>query len=659
MAMSCRMFRAIFSVFFLVCFAPISFLEHSAFSDVRTKTENAELDKRWLRIGFYTGSLWGGYVSQVSEESYFLAPGGRRNPRAELEATIQAFQAPVTKENLDAEIIEYNADPTSEQKQRSKYAHALCRYPARLEYVLSIRPEIKSKLPQIKCARYENFLRRTNAAKISLVFSSYYLGNPSSAFGHTLLRVHNEKFANAESELLDTAVGFAAFPTVSNPVLYALYGLAGVFPGGFSAEPYYRKVRAYNDQESRDLYSYDLNLKPDEIKRMMNLIWEMGSAYVSYYYFTVNCGTLLMDLIDAAAPRMNLRARIPFYVVPSDVVRAANAEPGLIGKRRYRPSVRRQFELRYYALTKDERDLFWNVVETADAAPVKGKSDETRVRVLDAWADYIEYKSAAEILANEPEASALKQKALTARSEIIFPSTPTNTPPEGKAPELAHDVRQASLGLGRSEKFGAILQTRYRFALHSLTNSDLGLPPNTEITFFELSGLWTLERKPLFYMEDFTLFRVLNLNPWKSYEKPFSFGAGLEMTTSTDPDFNNPLSGTEYVFAGGYGVTIPLWTEKALLFTLMRVRLAAGPDYRTSWWRLNVGPQAGLLLHLSDHTKFLLEATAYYRPNGDDKTFVVGTGELQYSFSESWTTFARFSANKVDQRFLGGFRFLH
>jgi hypothetical protein len=619
----------------------------------------AELDKRWLRINFYQGSLWGGYVSQVSDNAFFLAPDGRRNPQAELEATIQAFQAPVTKANLDAEILEFNADPTVEQKERSKFSHALCRYPARLEYVLEIRPEIKSKLPQIKCARYENFLRRTNAAKISLVFSSFYMGNPSSAFGHTLLRVHNQKFANADSELLDTAVGFAAFPTVTNPVLYAIYGLAGFFPGGFSAEPYYRKVREYNDQESRDLWSYDLNLRPDEIKRMMNLIWEMGSTYVSYYYFTVNCGTLIMDLIDAAAPRLNLRARIPFYVVPSDVVRAANAEPGLIGKRRYRPSVRRQFELRYRALTKEERELFWDVVRQASDTPIKGKTDETRVRVLDAWADYIEYTSAKELLSNEPQASALKQKALVARSEIIFPSVPTNTPPEGKAPELAHDVRQASFGVGRSEKFGLIFQTRYRFALHGLTNSDLGLPNNTEITFFELSGLWTPEKKPYFYMEDFTLFRVVNLNPWKSYEKPLSFAAGLEMTTSTDPDFYNPLSGTEYAFAGGFGATIPLWTEKAVFFALARFRLAASPDYRKSWYRINVGPQAGFLFHFSDHTKLLLETTTFYRPNGDDKAFVTGTGELQYSFTQSWTTFVRLSANEVDQRVFGGVRFIH
>ena len=53
--------------------------------------------------------------------------------------------------------------------------------------------------------------------------------------------------------------------TVSNGALYAVLGLVGGFTGSWSNLPYYYKVREYNNFEARDLWSYDLNLRPDEV----------------------------------------------------------------------------------------------------------------------------------------------------------------------------------------------------------------------------------------------------------------------------------------------------------------------------------------------------------------------------------------------------------
>src|SRR5690606_7938888 len=118
----------------------------------------------------------------------------------------------------------------------------------------------------------------------SIVFSSYYLGNPNSAFGHTLLRLSRYQ-DTSETEMLDYGINFAAEAREVNPFLYAVKGLFGGFEGRFAAIPYYYKIREYANYEFRDLWSYELDLTFAEVLEAVDHIWELGHTYFDYYYF--------------------------------------------------------------------------------------------------------------------------------------------------------------------------------------------------------------------------------------------------------------------------------------------------------------------------------------------------------------------------------------
>ncbi|HEY5678025.1 MAG TPA: DUF4105 domain-containing protein, partial [Myxococcales bacterium] len=112
---------------------------------------------------------------------------------------------------------------------------------------------------------------------MTLVFSSYYLNNPASAFGHTFLRLN--KAAAAQSgrrfELVDSGIDYAATADTHNAILYAFKGLTGLFQGHWNNYPYFYKVREYADYESRDLWEYDLDLTPQETARLVAHLWEL------------------------------------------------------------------------------------------------------------------------------------------------------------------------------------------------------------------------------------------------------------------------------------------------------------------------------------------------------------------------------------------------
>src|SRR5512142_2968095 len=124
-------------------------------------------DPGWLRLGHYRPTRKGGYESEVDGSAFFRALRGKTDPRAELEATLRAFfdDRPVADELSDA----------------------MCRYPARFAFLAGKLGVDLARLPPRRCPRFEAFLARIHPRSATLVFSSYYLNNPASAFGHTFL----------------------------------------------------------------------------------------------------------------------------------------------------------------------------------------------------------------------------------------------------------------------------------------------------------------------------------------------------------------------------------------------------------------------------------------------------------------------------------------
>src|SRR5262249_52394312 len=162
--------------------------------------------------------------------------------------------------------------------------------------------------------------------------------NPASMYGHTFLRVNkatDTKPDEKRMELLDFGIGYGANVTTSDPFSYALFGLMGLFDGTFTNVPYYYKVREYNNFESRDLWSYELALTEDELDTLVAHFWEIGETAFPYFYLTRNCSYYLLSVIEAAAPRLQLLSKIPFWVIPSDTVQALTETPDLVSKVSY------------------------------------------------------------------------------------------------------------------------------------------------------------------------------------------------------------------------------------------------------------------------------------------------------------------------------------
>jgi len=226
----------------------------SIFAQVATSNPLAS-HPYWLKLGHYRQAVLSEWKSEVDSKEFFFAKDGKLNPLTELYATIKAFDTVTSNTN--------------------EKDNPICQFPARYNW---LKDKVKNQWHKSQCNEIDKWKETLNPKGLTLVFPTAFMNSPSSMFGHTLLRI-DAIDQTRNRELIAFAVNFAAQPDNNdNAAAYAIKGLLGKYPGNFTVMPYYRKVREYNDIESRDIWEYQLNFSEEEVEKVLMHLWEMQRA---------------------------------------------------------------------------------------------------------------------------------------------------------------------------------------------------------------------------------------------------------------------------------------------------------------------------------------------------------------------------------------------
>ena len=334
-----------------------------------SQTEAAALarDRHWQNLLHYRPG-WFGPQSLIDDPKFFFAENGKKNPEAELTATLQAFLQPV-KENADQ--------------------HPRCRFPARYHW-LDQQLGLAAQLEPLSCPAFEKIKAEIQPQTAELIFPGSNFNNPASMFGHTLISINGPY----ESKLLSHALNYSAFTEEKNGFAFAVKGIFGLYKGFYSTLPYYAKLKQYNDLERRDIWEYDLNLDAEEMARMFNHIWELNEVYSDYFFFDENCAYQLLFLFDVARPSLQLVDRARPWVIPVDTVRLLD-EAGVIAAAEYRPSKATRIGWIIEHMSVEEKDLASQLLD-GETSPEDIASREidtvAKVRVFDLAIETLEFQ---------------------------------------------------------------------------------------------------------------------------------------------------------------------------------------------------------------------------------------------------------------------------
>jgi len=590
-------------------------------------------ERAWLTLLHWHPHLFGG-ESDADGPAFFLAAEGKRDPAAELDATLAAlFAAP------DA------AAPDG---------HARCRFPARAAWLarrLSIAPE---RLPELRCEGFETFRARVEARSVTLVFSSYYLNNPASAFGHTFLRLNKSdgSVPGRRFELADQGVDYAATADTGNALLYAFKGLTGLFQGHWTDYPYFYKVREYADSESRDLWEYDLDLDAEETALLVAHLWELGQTWFDYFYVTENCSYGILAALEAAAPRLTLLRHVGYVVLPADTVKALYANPGLVRAVHYRPSIRTQFQVRAATLSSAELDAVGAFA--ADPAASTRLAAVSEARALDAALDLVDFRHGRELIDGVvTPAAVLKQRLMERRSALGVQSDELVVrTPRDQEPHLGHGSLRTGVGGGSSTRQGALAVYDFRLALHDLADPPAGYPDLAELEFLPVRVRYEARGNAV-SIEEAQLARIVSLTDFGSFDHHVAWRARLGAVTVRDAGCRGCLAGAgavggglAKVFAGGSLTT----------FAMVDTELAGAPrmdGIDGAGVRVAVGPSAGLRLRAGDHVAMLAEAGWRWLPGATTRTTFDARLRARVHLG-GWSLWAEASRWPIETQILAG-----
>lgn len=494
------MHKLIWSTIFIVTFFAVS---NSAFatSDISAEMRLAS-SRQWLNILHLKRTLLGNYLSRINANSpFFISPDGAQNPLQELQATIGAFKNP------DAFL-------------QKNMGHPQCLFPARLKL---IKKHLGLDFSKINCTGLEKWKAQIQADHIFILYASQFISNPASVMGHTFIKFHSQ----ATTDYLNIAIGYAAnVPEDAGPFEYAYKGLFGGFKGVFSQYPFYEKIHEYNYMERRDLWEYRLALTAEQKDLFLDHFWELTfAAHFNYYFIDENCSYMLLSMIQAIIPDLNLVADTGLYVAPIETIKILR-DKGLIDQERFLPSIRKRLLAQYYQLSNQQKKSFHHILEK------KILDVSNDALLLDTLLEYFELQKQLNKGVIPSQFTALRQQVLLNRA--LDDSMKHDTVEQPKSPLSGHGIVNLEGTWGSDSTLKDFFGFNLRPGAHTLSDRDVGYLRNSEFNFFQLNFKHLRESNKT-KLTDIQLVSVANLPDFDLLDPQISwaFATALNFDTST------------------------------------------------------------------------------------------------------------------------------
>lgn len=580
-------------------------------------------DPQWRAL-MHFHDRWLSKESTIDSDAFFLSPEGKKDIEKELKETLRAFFTPVK-------------NVTKIKDKKDEYNHPQCLFPARYSWLKS-RLKFDSKiLPNIQCRDFETFKSTIAPERVALIFTSAYMGNPASLFGHTLLRLDSA----GETPLLSHAVNYGAITGSDGGLPFIFKGVFGGYNGIFSVYPYYDTVNLYNNIENRDIWEYQLNLNKDQLDRLVAHVWELGHNSAYYYFFSENCSYMLLETLNAALPQHDLtedfyHPLFSNYTIPIDTVRTVLKQKDILKKAVYRPSRQTKLMHAYAFLESSEKTQLRKLLKKprdVDAVMKSNLTDEQKANILITAYEYIQYVFIADkIPLDEMRRDSIK--ILTALSSIRDKSTITDVPPPATRPDEGHSSGAIGIYGGRKDHKN-FTDFIIRPAYHTLLNASAGFIPFSAITYMDTTLRW-YENENELKLQRFSFVDISSFPTRNELFSPFSFKLNLGAESYLYPEKEKE----GYVFYTGAdgGISWRLWNPVTAYF-LINTRLKAG-GYLPHNAMLGGGFQLGLAMDFQ-HFRMTAEAERIFYTNKDANTWRYQTA-ASVSLTKNWNVEASF-----------------
>ena len=585
---------------------------HFAHASVETDIQNylkiaeqkqLHQDITWQRLMYADQSQ----KSEVAYDGYFYAKDGKNNLKNELEADVKALFI------------------NSAENQSIR-----CKFPARSRWLIQQLNIDIEKLPIVKCPEFDQWINQIKPHKATLIYATDFMGNPSSMFGHTLLRLDPKD--QKQLNLVSYAVNYAATVSGEDNWSYAWKGLTGQYPGEYSLMPYYRKVKEYGDFESRDLWEYELNLTPEETRFLVEHIWEMQHVSFPYYFVSDNCAYRLLGLIDLVRPNLDLKKQFNYAAIPIETLKAVDQQD-LVKEVVYRPALETQLlsQAKQHGtpLAKVAHQVAFQDVEKAQPLLEKyNQHDQAKILEMaydDLYLQYISRQVDADFAQPQLRQLLAERSQIDVEKQRQEPERPKKQPVEG------HHARNLSVNVGelQGQKF---IELGHRQAYHDLIDPQGGYRLGTQLLFLDGNIQY---RDDQLKLEHLDLLTVNSYNPIQPFKSPITWGfnLGWKQEALDQGNFSDDQQHGVMNLNMQVGYSLADYDRRHLCYAQMQSHFQGGRSLDKGW-RVGLGPTVGCMNKWTDNINSVVQIELPYWEDQSQWNLRVGS-QLQYSLNSN------------------------
>jgi hypothetical protein len=434
----------------------------------------------WAKLLHYTND-----VSEIESNNFFISSSGKSDLKKELFDTINSL---IKGEN-----------------------EVLCRFPLRVKWLKSKISNLDKNIVNYECKDLDTFIKSVNAKHVTLVFPSAHINSPASMYGHTFLRLTEDK----NTPLLSNAVNYAAQTDESNGFLFAYKGIFGGYKGKYSILPYYKKLKEYSNLEQRDVWEYDLDFTKNQVNDIVLHTYELKDSYSDYFFFKENCSYNVLWLLEIAKPNLNLVDNFYAKTIPLDTIKLLK-KLNLVKESKYRASKMSKMK---YILNKKIKNKEYLRDYVNDKSELNDTlSSDDKMYYLDFKIEYMKYlRSKNKIDKSDYLAryiGLLKERSSFNKKSDINIKKPFN-------PINSHDSARVKILYSTKDDN---VEIGYKPVYNDIYDVSKGYLQGAYINFFDFN---ILKNKDKIRLNRFTLLNIKSYAKRDMFFKPLSWGVDL------------------------------------------------------------------------------------------------------------------------------------
>lgn len=434
----------------------------------------------------------------------------------------------------------------------------ICAHWVRYETYLHLESRITpDDLEDRLCPRLSHFLSVTSNQAVELVFAGPLIDQPASAFGHIMLKFNHKNLTDdgGVSRGGDVTSSVFSFSVAQmRGLLHALSLLFSTGEGQFQFTAWEETKITYTHDEQRVIWTYPLNLKPQEQRELLLHVWSLSHLNGLYQFHSSNCVTMVAWILGLSLNDPHLISGLGWPIAPQALMSRLSSS----GRLKY-PEIFPPSRWVYGSLVESSKD------PNLDPAHRSLLQAEARLRLHDEKGR----------VHPQERLSSLRQRARLSSDQEDAPPV-INTFVKQPLPHRASGLIRMKLGLSLGGSRKGVWDIRWRGQDEGDASDGVSLPDQAW-SILRMRGKGDFHSStPRLILDDLELFKIDQLPRFREGIQPLSWRLRASIAPSFTSDF---LIG----FTLGKSSDVVIETEKNRTSTEGQVQFKGAPTYPTQW----------------------------------------------------------------------------